>query len=145
MPAGRPTSVTDEARQTFLEQLEAGNYRVTAAAVAGFSYSAFLRYVRLDTPEAKQFRRAIKRAEALAESKIVNVLHRLAVEEDVDAAKWYLTHKFPDRWGARRELLKTLNDLIKQVEAAKAALDSAGSGGGRPVAGPAAPAVEPQA
>lgn len=119
MPAGRPTSVTEEARQTFLGELERGNYRVVAARVAGFSYSALLRFLKTKTAEAKEFRRAIRRAEASAESKIVNVLHQLSEAGNVDAAKWYLTHKFPDRWGARRELLKVLNDLIKQVERAK--------------------------
>ena len=129
MAGGRPTAVTEEARAEFLEHLRGGNYRCAAAKAAGFSKSSLDRFLKSDDPAAPKFREDMLRAEAYAETKVVSVLHKLANDEDTDAAKWYLARKFPDRWGEHREVGRALARALKDVEELRERLQSAQTSG----------------
>lgn len=117
--AGRPTTLTPEALAEFLQHLENGNYRCAAAKASGFGMRTLQRWIREKSPEAKQFRRAMLKAEGRAETKVVSVLTLMAAEKNAQAGTWYLAHKFPDRWGSQRELVKALEQALKELKAAR--------------------------
>lgn len=97
---GRPSKLTDERVQRLLTAIQAGNYIETAAEVAGIGKSTFYRWMNADEPEFREFREAVKKAEAEAEARDVGMV-RVAARSTWQAAAWWLERKFPERWGRR--------------------------------------------
>lgn len=102
---GRPTKLSPEVTERILEGLRAGAYAETAAAAAGIGRSTLYRWLQLgedpDAPaEFREFRDAIKRAEAEAEAEALEVI-LAASRKSWQAAAWYLERRHPDRWRNR--------------------------------------------
>ncbi len=83
--------------------LKAGNTIVNACAWAGISEPTFYRWKKeaKTAPEgsvAWNFWRAVKKALAIAEDKLVRIIEK-AGEEDWGAAAWMLERRNPQQWG----------------------------------------------
>lgn len=109
---GRPAFLGDvETVQEVLKQISLGNRREVACAMAGISLRTLQYWItagqdeRTDsqTPE-KAFLRLYKRAEAIAEARVVgNVLKASEKEAFWAAGMTYLERKHPEAWGKRSE------------------------------------------
>ncbi|WP_245533961.1 hypothetical protein [Effusibacillus pohliae] len=101
----RRTKLTPEIQQKIVGAIAAGNYHETACALAGIHPSTFYRWLEEGAkPRAKkgyrEFCEAVKKAEAAAEAKRIQLITK-AAETDWKAAAWYLERKYPDRWGKK--------------------------------------------
>lgn len=103
----RPTKLTSEAEQLILKALRAGNYRATAARLAGIHPATFHRWIergdpngtnRIDQPY-RDFAAKVDKAIAEAEAREVTQISR-AAEQDWRAAAWRLSRRHPERWAA---------------------------------------------
>jgi transposase len=150
MGLGRPTKCTPEVRARVCEALSAGNTRSAAAEYAGIGETTFYRWMSEDDPEHREFREAVKKAEAIAEVRNVAIISK-AAQDTWQAAAWWLERRKPADWGRRdrvsvdaqvtgkdggplvvtREALRSMSDdELATVEAAVAAIErNRGSGG----------------
>jgi transposase len=103
-PVGRPTKLTPRVQERIVRLIEAGSYAEPAARAAGISASTFYSWMERGELEDdgifREFREAIKRAEAEAEVRAVNVVTG-AMPRSWQAAMTFLERKHPDRWGRR--------------------------------------------
>lgn len=109
---GRPAFLGDvETVQEVLKQISLGNRREVACALAGISLRTLQYWITAgqdestdtQTPE-KAFLRLYKRAEAIAEARVVgNVLKASEKEAFWAAGMTYLERKHPEAWGKRSE------------------------------------------
>lgn len=126
---GRPPRLTPAVHRKVVALVEGGNYLETAAAAVGINRGTLHRWLAKGgepdgAPIYREFRDAVDRARAVAESKRVEaiigaasgglVLERRTVEKDgvtttieklaapdPRAAEWWLERSFPKRWGRR--------------------------------------------
>lgn len=79
----------------------AGNYASTVCEYLGIGETTWYRWLKegekAKTGLKREFWEAIKKAEAHAEMRYVNVIYE-AAREDWKAAGWYLERKFPEKW-----------------------------------------------
>src|SRR5688500_14704222 len=103
----RPTKLTSEVQQRLVSAIASGNYLEPACAYAGIDYSTFRRWIeRGEQAERglyREFRDAIRRAEAEAEIRVVAHWQR-QVPESWQASRDFLARRFPDRWGPKDRL-----------------------------------------
>jgi hypothetical protein len=90
-----------------LQSIANGNRREVACQVVGISARTLYRWIEQgdagQEPQA-QFVKALKRAEALSESKIVaNVIAASEKPQFWAAGMTYLERKYPDAWGRRND------------------------------------------
>ena len=103
--AGRPSKVetAKKAVDHFLKLIEEGNFGTVAAKASGISYDSVLRWVRsAEEGDAKyqDFAERYARANAEAETSMLKVVREGAIV-DPNHAKWFLEHRYPDRWNRR--------------------------------------------
>jgi hypothetical protein len=100
---GRPTKFNKEIAETIINLVAQGNYFDTACKVAGIDYTTFRNWIIKGEEEQKgqfyDFFNAIKRAEAEAEAKRVELILRAGMVEDWKANAWYLERRYPEKWG----------------------------------------------
>jgi hypothetical protein len=105
MPRGQKTKLTSIMQDRICQLLRAGCYAERAAAASGIDQSTFYRWLQRGEQEEdglyREFRDAVKSAEAEAEARAVTII-QLAMPGDWKAAMTWLERKFPERW-ARRE------------------------------------------
>ena len=113
---GRKCTITHLVRSTFLKLLEEGNYRSTAAKVAGVSLDAINRFLKKNDKQAREFREEIMISESIAESKIVASITKAAMAGDIRAAEFFLSRKHPDRWSNNAELIREMNRMLSRMQ-----------------------------
>jgi transposase len=100
---GRPTKFTKEVQDQLYQLIKEGNYFDTSCKIAGISYSTFREWIIKGEQDGKgkffDFSEAIKKAEAEAEAKRVEMILKAGMIQDWKANAWYLERKYPDRWG----------------------------------------------
>jgi hypothetical protein len=105
---GAPSLLADpDTVQQFLAAVADGNYRETAARLAGISKVTFYNWLkRADAgePAALAFVNALEKAEAAAESETVrNVRNASKLPQFWAAGMTWLERKSPDKWGRRQD------------------------------------------
>jgi transposase len=104
---GRRTKLTPELQSKIAGAIAAGNYHEVACALAGVSTSTFYAWLekgRAGKSPYVEFLEAVKKAEAAAEVKRIQIITK-AADTDWKAAAWYLERRYPERWG-KRNLVK---------------------------------------
>jgi len=103
LPHGRPTKLTQEVQDRFLEALRVGNFYEACCGYAGIDYGT-LRQWMIKGGQGKQpyanFRQAVLKAEADAEARIVANWQQ-HIPSDWRAARDFLGRRHADRWGPR--------------------------------------------
>lgn len=119
MATGRPTKLTPEIQKTIMDALRRGSYMETAAAYAGISKNTLYDWLRRGAREKQrlannsrarmlkderpfvEFSDAIKKAQAEAELRDLEIIRKAAEEGEWQASAWRLERKFPDKFGRR--------------------------------------------
>lgn len=106
--SGRKSKLTKELIAESSQLIRAGNYAQTVCDYLGIHKSTWYKWM-VEGEVAKsglkrEFFDSIKKAEATAEIRNVNIVQK-AAEDDWKAAMSYLARKFPDKWG-RKESMK---------------------------------------
>jgi hypothetical protein len=101
---GRPTKLNEELTEKLCYYISQGNYFDTSCKLVGIDYSTFRAWIVKGEEDGKgrffDFSEAIKRAEAEAEAKRVEMILKAGgLGGDWKANAWYLERKYPDRWG----------------------------------------------
>ncbi len=105
--AGRRTKLTPEVQAIIIETLQGGGYAVTACARANISQSKYYEWLKKGEEGRspyREFREAVKKAEAEAEFKAVLLVLSVAFDPENpnwQAAMTYLERRYPERWGRR--------------------------------------------
>jgi hypothetical protein len=103
---GRKTKLTPEIERKLTSAIAAGNYHEVACSLAGISTSTFYSWMKkgeqAKSGQFLDFREAIKKAEAIAEAKRIQMITE-ASETNWQAAAWYLERRYPDRWGKQNK------------------------------------------
>jgi hypothetical protein len=89
---GRPTRLTDEARERFLQAIRAGAVPDVAARHAGFSAATYYRYLRSTAPEHVAFREEIHAARAALEVRLSGTIVQAAMTDPKWALVWLERH-----------------------------------------------------
>lgn len=115
---GRPSTLADpDTIQVLLAAITDGNYRETACKIAGIHKANFYRWLeQADNGDerAQAFRAALEKAEAAAESQMVQAVRRAGeLPQYWAAAATHLERKFPDRWGRRDESAVTAKVQVR--------------------------------
>jgi len=126
--SGRPTSLTAEVQKVILDALRAGNYRSTAAALAGVHRNTIANWFKW-AAEGREpyasFMADVEKAEAESEAKLVaEVRNAQAAVVGVSgpdlwqARMTLLERRFPHRWSARVRTTvdEELSALMKRLE-----------------------------
>jgi hypothetical protein len=98
---GRPAKLNPEVVGRFLTAIRAGNYRETAARLAGIGPSTMYRWLHDPRPEYAAFRMALDICEAEVEAEIIGNLARLS-RTSTRAAAFLLERRWPERWAKRK-------------------------------------------
>ena len=113
---GRKCTITHLVRSNFLKLLEQGNYRSTAAKVAGVTLDAINRFSKKDDKQAREFREEIIISESIAECKIVGAITKAAMAGDIRAAEFFLSRKHAERWSNNAELIREMNRILSRMQ-----------------------------
>ena len=105
-PPGRPRKLNPEVVGRFLMAIRAGNYRETAARLAGIGPATMYRWLHDPRPEYAAFRMALDMCEAEVEVEVIGNLFRLS-RTSTRAAAFILSRRWPERW---RELKRPLTE-----------------------------------
>lgn len=107
LPAPRDNGqliLDDRVQEVIVNAVRRGNYIAVAARLAGISRQTLHRWCRAGRkyPYSKygKFLKAMNNALAEAEADKLNIINK-AAESDWRAAEWWLSRKFPDRWGKK--------------------------------------------
>jgi hypothetical protein len=103
---GRPAKLNAEVVGRFLMVIRAGNYRETAARLAGIGPATMYRWLHDPRPEYAAFRMALDMCEAEVEVEVIGNLVRLS-RTSTRAAAFILSRRWPERW---RELKRPLRE-----------------------------------
>jgi hypothetical protein len=105
--AGAKGKLTPEVQDKIVKALRAGNYRTTAAKVAGIHDATFYNWIKWGEAQKKgryfEFFEAVKKAEAEGEAALIATIN-VASKDTWQAAAWILERKYPDRWGRKDAL-----------------------------------------
>jgi hypothetical protein len=85
----------------FFTAIRAGNYRETAARLAGIGPSTMYRWLHDPRPEYAAFRMALDMCEAEVEVEVIGNLVRLS-RTSTRAAAFILSRRWPEQWATRR-------------------------------------------
>jgi len=103
-PTGRPAKFTAEVQERLLTVIRLGAYRNAACDFAGIAPETLRIWLRRGEAEAagpyREFYKALKEAEAAACIKALGTI-RIAMEQNWQAAAWFLERKRPKEWGRR--------------------------------------------
>lgn len=111
MPIAEQSKFSLEIQRVIVESLENGNYLEPSAEAAGVSRQTVLEWIRRgegrdsrsQEPEFVVFAAEVRRARALAEARMVQVLTSAAVE-DWRAAEAWLKRARPSRWTEKQQV-----------------------------------------
>lgn len=99
---GRKCKLTDEPVRRILDVLATGGTHRTACRVAGISTSTFYSWLERGEREPSgpfpEFLDAVRQVEAQREVEALATISK-AAGEDWRAAAWYLSRRYPNRWG----------------------------------------------
>ncbi|QEL20444.1 helix-turn-helix domain-containing protein [Limnoglobus roseus] len=116
---GRPTKLTDELWQLFVELLLEGCFRSTACRNLGVGKTTFTRWMQAGKryPRGRygQFRAAVEGAEARAEANALRLI-LAAGKKDPKYLVWWLERKYPGRYGQCRGELSDLKRKLCELE-----------------------------
>jgi transposase-like protein len=96
-----PRKYSAEVHKIIVDALADGNYRRTAAALAGITEDTLRNWLDAadeGNEELAQFAADVRAAETSAEAELVKVVKASAIE-DWHAAAWILTHRHAGQWG----------------------------------------------
>ncbi|NOZ27976.1 MAG: transposase [Chloroflexi bacterium] len=118
---GRRTKLTPEVQEKICNFVRQGLTYEVAARAAGISESTFYRWRRRGegarSGKFRQFWEALKKAEAEAESSLVQQIQKEARGGTWQAAAWILERRYPERW-AKRDRVEhehSVGDALAQV------------------------------
>lgn len=101
---GRPTKLTPDIQEKILTVIKLGAYRAAACDFAGITAETLRNWIRRGENEGVgpywEFAAAIKQAEASACLKALGTI-RNAMEQEWQAAAWFLERKRPKEWAKR--------------------------------------------
>lgn len=102
----RPSKLTVELVDTLVALFEAGQFASVACRLAGIGETTFYRWLeeggQAKTGRKREFWEAIKKAEAMAEARRVDIIRQAGAEPKTwQAAAWWLERRFPSRYGRR--------------------------------------------
>jgi hypothetical protein len=103
---GRPSKLP-QVQVQIIAAVKAGNYRSTAAALAGIQGRTLAEWIRRGTagdPEFSHFSHLLKKAEAAGEAADLARIKRASIRSWT-AAAWRLERKYPERWGRKDRLV----------------------------------------
>jgi hypothetical protein len=100
---GRPSRLNPEVVATLLTAVRAGNFRETAAELAGVAPATMYRWLRDPRPPFVALRAALERVEAEVEVEVVANLVRLS-RTSTAAAVFWLERRHPERWSIPQRL-----------------------------------------
>jgi len=101
-PGGRPTRLTTTVQDRFIAAIKAGNFRETAARLAGISPATMYRWLSADQEPYLSFRSAVEAAEAELEASVLKTVTD-RIPDDPRLALSFLAKRFPRRWGSSAE------------------------------------------
>ena len=116
----RPSKYCPERAGAILEALRAGNTRTAAAAGAELSYETLRRWLAGN----EEFRAALEKAEAEAETRFVRQIERAVTDGTWQAAAWWLERRRPGDWGRRERIDVSIRHAADRL-AAQLGLDAA--------------------
>lgn len=97
--------LTAEIKQKIVGAIASGNYHEVACSLAGIDLAVFKEWM-IQGEEGIQPYRAfweeVKRAEAIAEAKRIQVIAKES-ESNWQAAKWLLEKRFSEKWGKKQQ------------------------------------------
>jgi hypothetical protein len=103
-PPGRPAKFTPAVQERLLNVIRLGAYRNAACDFAGITPETLRIWLRRGEADGEgpywEFCTALKQAEAAACIKALGTI-RLAMEQNWQAAAWFLERKRPQEWGRR--------------------------------------------
>jgi len=120
---GRPSKLSTELISALVRELEKGHFAEAACDLVGLSRSTFYRWLSLgNQAERGQFRDfsdAIKKAQAKAEARDLDVINAAAASGHWQAAAWKLERRNPRRWGlqVRSAISREIEECIERLEA----------------------------
>lgn len=101
---GRPTKLTPDIQEKILTVIKLGAYRSAACDFAGITAETLRNWIRRGENEGVgpywEFATAVKQAEASACLKALGTI-RNAMEQEWQAAAWFLERKRPKEWAKR--------------------------------------------
>lgn len=103
---GRKTKLTKQLQDRIIEHIRNGNYPSISAQLEGVAESTYYSWMKKGR-EAKrkniyrEFHDAVREAEAFSEAYHVNLVRKRADQGDLGASKFFLSRKFPERWGKK--------------------------------------------
>lgn len=104
---GRPTKLTPQVQQKICVAISSGNYYEAACSYAGVTYKVFRDWMKRGAKAKRgiyrEFRNAVKKAEADAEVRIVAQWQR-HMPENWQACRDFLARRYPKRWGPKDEV-----------------------------------------
>lgn len=122
---GRPSKLTPEITNRFLEAIRLGAPYQLACSYAGITYQTLLNWKTRTEENFLEFFEAIRQAEGAAAVKWLTVLddHSGA---DARWAAWKLERRYPHEFGRRDRMPIDERELERQFEAEMAGLESGG-------------------
>lgn len=106
-----------------IEAIEAGNFPLTAARLAGIRQKAIREWIRLGESEPMKhlkeadFAFRYRQALVFAETNLLNVVSKAAAT-DPNHARWLLERRFRKRWGSATKK-EVFGKRLKDIEASK--------------------------
>lgn len=115
---GRKLKCTPELINQIAALVSSGNYIETACQISGISRSTFYDWKKKGEEGKRpflEFLDTIKKAEAIAEAKRIQLISQ-ASEENWQAAAWYLERRFPERWGRKKVDMEHSGDIQVNIK-----------------------------
>ena len=114
--AGRRLKLTPELIEQVVTAIRLGNYAQTACELVGIGTTTYYRWLEMaekpSNPQIyREFRDAIKRAEAEAEVRTVARIMRAADDGTWQASAWYLERKHPEKWGKNEKIRQEITGI----------------------------------
>jgi len=110
----RPTKLTPDLVDTFCRLIEEGAFIGSACAAVGISkqtYNTWRRQAEEGTnTQAEAFMERVRYAEFMVErAASVTIFDYMTLKQDWKACAWWLTHRFPSRWGGTPHAEETVD------------------------------------
>lgn len=126
----RKLRISEDLIEKIAKYISEGNYVEVACAASGIGKTTYYRWFDIGEKSKsgiyREFRNAIKKAEADAETKYTGVIKDAANTGQWTAAAWWLERRYPERWG-KREKLQVDANLTTWVDFVKGALSANGN------------------
>lgn len=115
MPAGRPTKLTPELTERFLNAVKLGAPYDLACHYAGIAYQTLLNWKERTEPEFVEFFESLTRAEGQA---VIQWLALIEKHSHADAkwAAWKLERRYPQAFGRQDKLTIDVNAIDAEIE-----------------------------